>query len=143
MTRVYDYGSFSTSKLGADRGSYNFSTKMKYIDIDIQDPPEEYDEILDARIFVDYSVILDIQKEGIMWLDFKINLVEFEFDVGDLQNSPKQFDIDFIPGKTIDIGQLIADYERDSIPTVPTRIRINMNRSTDPRKYDVTVKFGN
>jgi hypothetical protein len=115
---------------------------MKYVDIDVINKPEEYENISDSRIFIDYSVMLDIQKEGIMGLNFQINLVEFEFDVDDGVNPPKQFDIDFVPGKTIDIGQMHPRYNDDSIPTVPSRVKINMNNSTDPRKYDVDVNFG-
>ncbi len=142
MARVYDYGAFSSSKNGTDKGTYNFSCKMKYVDIDVINRPEEYENISDSRVFIDYSVALDVQKEGIMGLNFKINLVEFEFDTDDGVNPPRQFDIDFIPGRTIDIGQINPDYESDSIPTTPSRIKINMNNSTDPRKYDVNVRFG-
>jgi hypothetical protein len=142
MAKVYDYGAFTNSKTGFDKGSYNFTYRMKYVDIDVINKPEEYENISDSRIFIDYSVMLDIQKEGIMGLNFQINLVEFEFDVDDGVNPPKQFDIDFVPGKTIDIGQMHPRYNDDSIPTVPSRVKINMNNSTDPRKYDVDVNFG-
>jgi hypothetical protein len=66
-----------------------------------------------------------------------------EFEVDDYPNdSSKEFDIDLIPGKTIDYSQIKAEREEVIIPTYPSRIEINMNKSTEPRNFDVTVYFG-
>ena len=142
MSRIYDYGSFSASKTGANRNEYTFGIPLKYIEIDIHGRPEEYQEISDIKAFVDYSVKLDVKKEGIAGLDFTINSIELEFSVDDYPNPTKDFDLDLIPGRTIDIGQLHIGSTEFKIPTYPSKLDINMNGFTDPKKFDVTVYFG-
>ena len=142
MSRIYDYNSFSSNKSGSNRGEYNFGMEMRYVDIDILNRPDEYDSISDAKAFVEYSLKMDVRKEGIDNINFSLNSVELEFRVDDYPNPDKEFDIDLIPGRTIDIGQMKADTGEALIPTYPTKLRINMNGSTDPKKYDVEVYFG-
>lgn len=142
MPRIYDYGTFSSAKNQSLGGNYNFGMKMDYVDIDIHNRPDEYDDINEASAFIEYSVSLGIRKNGISDINFGINSVELEFKTEDYPNPPKEFDIDLIPGKTIDIGQVQADVEDYKIPTYPSGLVINMNKSTDPKKFDVTVKFG-
>ncbi len=142
MSRVYDYGSFSYAKKEAPRGEYKFFTEIKYIDIDIHNKPKEYQNIEDAKAFVEYSVILDIRKNGIDGIDFSVINVELEFSVDDYPNPVKEFDIDLTPGKTIDIGQMHVEHKEYKIPSYPSKIEIDMNGSTDSKKFDVTVYFG-
>lgn len=142
MGRVYDYNQFSFSKTGANRGDYSFGHELKYIDIDIHNRPEEYENISDSKAFINYSVSLEVRKIGIESIFFNVDSVELEFSVDDYPNPGKDFDIDLIPGKTIDIGQVAADVDDCQIPTYPTELLINMNGSTDPKKFNVTVKFG-
>lgn len=142
MSRVYDYGSFTYAKREAPRGEYKFGTEIKYIDIDIHNRPKEYQNIDDSKAFVEYSVILDIKKNGITDIQFSVNNIEFEFTVDDHPNPVKEFDIDLIPGRTIDIGQMHVDHKEYKIPTQPTKLEIDMNGSTDPKKFDVIVYFG-
>jgi hypothetical protein len=142
MGRVYDYNQFSFSKTGANRGDYSFGHELKYIDIDIHNRPEEYENISDSKAFINYSVSLEVRKTGIESIFFNVDSVELEFSVDDYPNPGKDFDIDLIPGKTIDIGQVAADVDDCQIPTYPTELLINMNGSTDPKKFNVTVKFG-
>jgi hypothetical protein len=142
MGRVYDYNQFSSSKTGANRGDYSFGHELKYIDIDIYNKPEEYEEISDAKAFINYSVSLEVRKIGIESIYFNVDSVELEFSVDDYPNPVKEFDIDLIPGKTIDIGQVMDEVEACSIPTYPTGLSVNMNGSTDPKKFNITVKFG-
>jgi hypothetical protein len=142
MSRIYDYGAFTFSKKESPRGEYSFGVDIKYIDIDIHNRPKEYQEIEDAKAFIEYSVNLEIKKNGIAGLDFSLNGVELEFTVDDYPNPTKSFDIDLIPGRTIDIGQVHAESKDYKIPTYPSKLEINMNGSTDPKKFDVTVHFG-
>jgi len=142
MSRIYDYSSFSSSNTGSSRGEYAFGLPLKYVDIDIYNRPDEYANIEDAKVFIEYSVNLEVQKECIAGINFLVNSVELEFSVDDYPNPIKQFDIDLIPGKTIDIGQMKSDIGENPIPTNPTGIKINMNMSTDPKKFDVIVSFG-
>jgi hypothetical protein len=142
MSRIYDYNLFSFNKKSQQKGGYSFGCEIKYIDIDINNRPEEYSDITDAKAFLEYSVDLEVKKTGISSLHFTINSLEIEFVVDDYPNPTKEFEIDLIPGKTIDIGQLRAEAESCPIPTNPGKVTINMNKSTDPRKFDVVVSFG-
>ena len=141
-SRIYDYGAFTYSKAESPRGEYSFGAEMKYIDIDVHNRPKEYEDLERSKAFVEYSVMLDIKKQGISGIDFLIKSVEFEFSVDDYPNPPKDFDIDLIPGRTIDIGQMHVEHRDYKIPTYPSGLVINMNGSTDPKKFDITVYFG-
>ncbi len=143
MGRIYDYSAFSSSKKGSSRGDYSFGMELKYIEIDLFNRPEEYADIDDAKAFIEYSVDLIVKKAGIDDLILNINLVELEFSVDDYPNEePKKFDMDLIPGKTIDYSQLHVDKLASVIPTYPNNLTIDMNKSTDPKKFKITVSFG-
>jgi hypothetical protein len=142
MSRIYDYGAFTYAKKEGPRGEYSFGTGIEYIDIDIHNRPKEYQDIINSKAFVEYSVNLDITKKGISDVTFSIKNVELEFSVDDHPNPTKDFDIDLIPGRTIDIGQMHVEYKEYKIPTYPSKLEIDMNASTDPKKFDVTIHFG-
>jgi len=141
--RIYDYSAFSSSKKGASRGDYSFGMELKYIEIDLFNRPEEYTDIDDSKAFIEYSIDLIIKKAGIDDFLFNIDLIELEFSVDDYPNEPKQFDIDLIPGKTIDYSQLNVEKLASVIPTYPNNLSIDMNKSTDPKNFKITVSFGN
>ncbi len=143
MGRIYDYSAFSSSKKGGSRGDYSFGMELKYIEIDLFNRPEEYSEINDSKAFIEYSIDLIIKKAGIDDFIFNIDLIELEFSVDDYPNEPKQFDIDLIPGKTIDYSQLNVEKLASLIPTYPNNLLIDMNKSTDPKNFKITVSFGN
>ena len=143
MARIYDYNSFQDGNRGANPNEFKFGSEIKYIDIDIHNQPEEYDDITDARVFVEYSTRFIFKKSGIDDVIFNIDSIELEFQVDDYPNDePKEFDIDLIPGKTIDYSQIKCESQDIIIPTYPDRIEINMNKLTEPRNFDVTVYFG-
>ena len=73
---------------------------------------------------------------------FNVDLIELEFSVDDYPNEPKQFDMDLIPGKTIDYSQLNVEKLASVIPTYPKNLSIDMNKSTDPKNFKITVSFG-
>jgi hypothetical protein len=144
MSRIYDYTAFSdNSKKGANSNDYSFGIDMKYIDIDIFDRPEEYEDISDAKAFIEYSIDLIVKKGGIDGMIFNVNSIEIEFEVDDYPNEAKEFDIDLIPGKTVDYSQIKTEVLESPIPTYPDKLEINMNKSTDPKNFDITVYFGN
>ena len=143
MGRIYDYSAFSSSKKGSSRGDYSFGMELKYIEIDLFNRPEEYSDIDDSKAFIEYSIDLIIKKAGIDDFIFNIDLIELEFSVDDYPNEPKQFDIDLIPGKTIDYSQLNVEKLASIIPTYPDKLSIDMNKSTDPKNFKITVSFGN
>jgi hypothetical protein len=143
MARIYDYNAFSDNRSGGGNNDYSFGCEMKYVDIDIFGRPEEYENLSDAKAFIEYSVDLIIKRAGIDSLIFKVNSIEFEFEIDDYPNGTKEFDIDLIPGKTIDFSQIKTETQDNSIPTYPDKLEINMNKSTDPKNFDISVYFGN
>jgi hypothetical protein len=142
MAKIYDYAAFAGSSKGAKYNDYSFGVELKYIDVDIYDRPEEYADISDAKVFIDYSVDLVVNKSGIEGMNFSVSSVELEFMVDDHPNEDKEFDIDLIPGKTIDFSQLKIDTKENTIPSYPTNVSINMRNSTDPKNFEITVVFG-
>ena len=143
MGRIYDYSAFSSSKKGSSRGDYSFGAELKYIEIDLFNRPDEYSEIDDIKAFIEYSIDLIVKKSGIEDFVFNVGLIELEFSVDDYPNGSKQFDIDLIPGKTIDYSQLNIEKLSSVIPTYPNNLIIDMNKSTNPRNFKITVSFGN
>ena len=143
MGKIYDYSAFSSSKKGSSRGDYSFGAELKYIEIDLFNRPDEYSEIDDIKAFIEYSIDLIVKKSGIEDFVFNVGLIELEFSVDDYPNGSKQFDIDLIPGKTIDYSQLNIEKLSSVIPTYPNNLIIDMNKSTNPRNFKITVSFGN
>jgi hypothetical protein len=141
MNKIYDYLAFNDSKNPSNTGDYTFGMEVKYVDIDIHNKPEEYTDINDAKAFIQYTVNFIIKKAGIDSIDFVINSIEFEFEVDDSPNAPKEFDMDLVPGKTIDFGQIQIEKGDSCIPTYPTKLEIDMNKSTEPSNFDVIVHF--
>ena len=142
MAKIYDYAAFSGSSKGSKYNDYSFGIDLKYIDIDIYERPEEYSDISDAKVFIDYSVDIMVNKAGIEGMNFSVSSVELEFEVDDYPNENKEFDIDLIPGKTIDFSQLKIETKENLLPSYPTNISINMGKSTDPKNFEITVEFG-
>jgi len=140
--RIYDYSAFSSSKKGSSRGDYSFGMELKYIEIDLFNRPEEYSDIEESKAFIEYSIDLIVKKAGIDDFMFNVDLIELEFSVDDYPNEPKQFDMDLIPGKTIDYSQLNVEKLASVIPTYPKNLSIDMNKSTDPKNFKITVSFG-
>jgi len=141
--RIYDYSAYSASKKGGSRGDYSFGVELKYMEIDLFNRPEEYSEISDIKAFIEYSVDLVVKKAGIDDFVFSVDAIELEFKVDDYPNEDKEFDIDLIPGKTIDYSQLNSEKLSSIVPTYPNNLSIDMNKSTDPKNFKITVSFGN
>ena len=142
MAKIYDYLSFNDKKGAGIPGAYNFEDKLKYIDIDIFGKPEEYEELNDASLHLSYSVQLILKKSGIDMLIFTVTDMELEFEVDDYPNENKQFDVDLIPGKTIDFSQIKTEEGSTLIPTYPDKAEIDMKKSTNPRNWEITIHFG-
>jgi hypothetical protein len=115
---------------------------MRYVDIDLFDRPEEWADLDDCKAFIEYSIDINVKKSGIEGLTFRINSVELEFTVDDYPNSSKEFDFDLIPGKTIDYSQLNENPLDYVIPSYPSNLEINMNKSQEPSKWKIKVNFG-
>ena len=144
MSRIYDYTAFSSkAKKGSSQGDYSFGLELKYIDIDIFDRPEEFADLDDAKAFLEYSIDVIVKKAGIDSFVFTVSSIELEFSVDDYPNDTREFDMDLIPGKTISYDQIKIEELDSVIPSYPSKLEINMNKSTDPKKYQITVYFGN
>jgi hypothetical protein len=142
MSRIFDYNSFSSGKVGSDGNKFTFGCDLSYIDIDIINRPEEYEELSDAKCFIEYSVDFYFKKYGIDSIDFQINNIELNFEVDDYPNDTKEFDMDFIPGKTVDFNQIMVEVGDNPIPTYPRSLTVDMNKSTELRNYRISVGFG-
>ena len=142
MSRIFDYNSFSSSKKPSDKDKFTFGAELKYIDIDIINRPEEYEDISDSKCFIEYSVVFSLKKTGIESIDFNINSVELSFEVDDHPNETKEFDMEFIPERTVNYNQITTEVGDNPIPTYPRGIVIDMNKSTEISNYLVVVKFG-
>jgi hypothetical protein len=68
--------------------------------------------------------------------------MELDFEVDDYPNDSKEFDIDLIPGRTIDYNQILVDKKDVLIPSYPKSVEIDMNKSTEARNFKITVVFG-
>jgi hypothetical protein len=141
MSRIYDYNQFS-SKKNRIGGDFTFGQELLYTDIDLFNRPEEWSDLDDKKAFVEYSVDVEVRKSGIEGLQFRINLIELEFSVDDDPNPHKEFDFDLVPGKNVDFSQLEADPKDFVIPTYPSNLEIDMNKSTEPVKWKIKVSFG-
>jgi hypothetical protein len=141
MSRIYDYNQFS-SKKNRIGGDFTFGQKLLYTEIDLFNRPEEWSDLDDKKAFVEYSVDIEVRKSGIEGLQFRINLIELEFSVDDDPNPHKEFDFDLVPGKNVDFSQLEEDPKDFVIPTYPSNLEIDMNKSTEPVKWKIKVSFG-
>lgn len=142
MSRIYDYNQFSTKK-NRIGGDYTFGIDLTSVNIDLYNRPDEWSDLDDYKAFIDYSVDIEVRKTGIEGLMFRVNGIELEFSVDDYPNSSKEFDFDLSPGKNIDFSQLTAEPMSSIIPTYPSNLSIDMNKSTEPIKWKITVSFGN
>jgi hypothetical protein len=68
--------------------------------------------------------------------------MELEFEVDDYPNESKQFDVDLIPGKTIDHSQIKTEEGLSLIPTFPDKAEIDMKKSTNPMNWEIKIHFG-
>jgi len=142
MAQIYDYSAFSNQKKVVNSNQYTFGMKMESMDIDIHNRPDEYADITDRSAFIDYSVNISVNKAGIESITFVVNSIEVQFEVDDYPNETLEKDMDIIPGKTLDYNNVMAISKENIIPTYPTSLEIDMNKSSDTREFIVKVYFG-
>lgn len=142
MAQIYDYSAFSNQKKVVNSNQYTFGIKMESMDIDIHNRPDEYTDITDRSAFIDYSVNISVNKAGIESITFVVNSIEVQFEVDDYPNETLEKDMDIIPGKTLDYNNVVSISKENIIPTYPTSLEIDMNKSTDTREFKVKVYFG-
>lgn len=142
MPRIYDYGSFSSKKSSFSDTRNKFGYEVPFVDIDIIGKPKEYKEVLDSKVFIEYSTNIRSNKKGLEGIDFSIESIELIMNVETNSGSSEEIDFDLVPGKTIDYGQVNYRVNEFPIPSYPERVEINMNGFTDPTRFDVLVYFG-
>jgi len=142
MPRIYDYGSFSNNKSKFSDTQNKFGCEMSFVDIDITGKPKEFRDIMDVKVFIEYSTELLSNKRGLEGVNFSVDSIELVMKVETSIGKEDEIDFDLIPGKTIDYGQVKYAVNEFPIPSYPERIEINMNGFTDPTRFDVMVYFG-
>jgi hypothetical protein len=143
MSRIYDYGAFSNNKSKFSDSGNKFGYEMSFVDIDISGKPKEFRDIIDVKVFIEYSTNVVSNKRGLERVDFSVDCIELIMDIENSVGKNEEIDFDLIPGKTIDYGQVKYTINEFPIPSYPQRIEINMNGFTDPTRFDVMVYFGN
>lgn len=140
--RVYDYQSFSSKKDKSFNTNMEFSSELKYIDIDIFNRPSDLEDLNGIECEIDYSVGVNTSKTGIDSLSFDVRSIELELMKDNYPSEDIEYEIDLIPGKNIPKENIRYVIENVVIPSDPTRIEVDMNKSMEPKDFSITITFG-
>lgn len=141
--RIQDYNQFaSVNPRKNSRGEYSFSSSLGITDIVIENAPDDMGEVSDVKATIEYSVNVMANKEGIDSISFLVDLIELEVEVDNYPEGTKELDLDIAPGQNIE-RERIREYSLEQIlPTYPSRMEVNMNRSLNVSNFVVSVYFG-
>lgn len=141
--RIQDYNQFaSVNPRKNSRGEYSFSSSLGITDIVIENAPDDMGEVSDVKATIEYSVNVMANKEGIDSISFLVDMIELEVEVDDYPEGTKGLDLDIAPGQNIE-RERIREYSLEEIlPTYPSRMEVNMNRSLNVSNFVVSVYFG-
>jgi hypothetical protein len=145
MGKIYDYNSYSYSRGKGSSPDQFFEYNFSETEMDFHNMPFDSRYLQNTSAYLKYSVSFSTSKSGITGINFTILEIEISNNCDEIEGEVPiecQFDYDIIPGKTIDIGQIRAEIKSCPIPTDPCKITIDMNNSTDVRKFNVQVEFG-
>jgi hypothetical protein len=143
MARIYDYNQFSyegPKKLS--RGEYPFICSLGFIDITFENLPDEIGEISDASAVVNYSVYVKADKTGINDLDFTVDMIELVMKIDKYPTGTEEVDFDIAPNKNIENLRILSVKPDKLIPTAPTKIVFNFNKSMNVSNFNVEITFG-
>jgi hypothetical protein len=143
MARIYDYNQFSyegPKKLS--RGEYPFISLLGFIDITFENLPDEIGEISDASAVVNYSVYVKADKTGINDLDFTVDMIELVMKIDKYPTGTEEVDFDIAPNKNIENLRILSVKPDKLIPTAPTKIVFNFNKSMNVSNFNVEITFG-
>jgi hypothetical protein len=143
MARIYDYNQFSyegPKKLS--RGEYPFICSLGFIDITFENLPDEIGEISDASAVVNYSVYVKADKTGINDLDFSVDMIELVMKIDKYPTGTEEVDFDIAPDKNIENLRILSVKPDKLIPTAPTKIVFNFNKSMNVSNFNVEITFG-
>lgn len=141
--RIQDYNQFaSVNPRKNSRGEYSFTSSLGITDIVIENAPEDMGEISDLEATIEYSVNVMANKEGIDSISFSVDMIELEIEVDNYPDGTKEMDLDIAPGQNIE-KERIREYSLDQVlPTYPSRIEVNMNKTFNVSNFIVSVYFG-
>jgi hypothetical protein len=141
--RIQDYNQFaSVNPRKNSRGEYSFTSSLGITDIVIENAPEDMGEISDLEATIEYSVNVMANKEGIDSISFSVDMIELEVEVDNYPDGTKEMDLDIAPGQNIE-KERIREYSLDQVlPTYPSRIEVNMNKTFNVSNFIVSVYFG-
>jgi len=142
--RVYDYGTFASRKK-KDKSfntDMNFSVDVASMDLDIFNKPKELENIISVECEIDYSARVLSGNSGISTIDFLVSSIELEVKTEN-SGEEKEYEIDILPGKNTEAENIIPVKADILIPSEPTKVEIDMNKSMNPKDFRIKVIFGN
>jgi|LakMenE18May11ns_1017448.scaffolds.fasta_scaffold9690029_2 hypothetical protein len=142
MSRIYDYGSFSSGKNKNVSSEMTFTCELAYLDVEVVNRPPEITDVDSLELEIEYQVSIERSKDGIQDLNFKISNMEVEIKVDDYPNDQKEFEFDLAPGENIPLPNIIVRKGSKLIPAQPTFARINMMKSMNTMDFRIEVLFG-
>ena len=142
MSRIYDYGSFSSGKNKNLSSEMTFTCELAYLDVEVVNRPPEITDVDSLELEIEYQVSIERSKDGIQDLNFKISNMEVEIKVDDYPNDQKEFEFDLAPGENIPLPNIIVRKGSKLIPAQPTFARINMMKSMNTMDFRIEVLFG-
>ncbi len=142
MSRIYDYGSFSSGKNKNVSSEMTFTCELAYLDVEVVNRPPEITDVDSLELEIEYQVSIERSKDGIQDLNFKISNMEVEIKVDDYPNDQKEFEFDLAPGENIPLPNIIVRKGAKLIPAQPTFARINMMKSMNTMDFRIEVLFG-
>ncbi len=142
MSRIYDYGSFSSGKNKNVSSEMTFTCELAYLDVEVVNRPPEITDVDSLELEIEYQVSIERSKDGIQDLNFKISNMEVEIKVDDYPNDQKEFEFDLAPGENIPPPNIIVRKGSKLIPAQPTFARINMMKSMNTMDFRIEVLFG-
>ena len=141
--RIQDYNQFaSLNPRKNSRGEYSFSCSLGITDISIEGAPDEMGDVSDMKATIEYSVNVLANKEGIESIGFSVDMIELEIETDNYPDGTKEMDLDIAPGQNIEVGRVRAHNLEQSLPTYPSRMEINMNKSLNVSNFVISVYFG-
>lgn len=142
MSRVFDYNSFASKRSKSFNTNMSFTCEVMQVDIDLYNPPEELKNISTLDCEIDYEVGVISSKTGISGIDFIVKSIELIIMVDSHPDPDSEYEIDIIPGKNCQVGDIICQKGDRIVPSDPSRIEIDMCGSILPKDFKIKVTFG-
>ena len=142
MSRIHDYGSFSSKKNNRTSTELSFTSEINYLDVEVVNKPPDIIDVDDLHMEIEYQSSIERSKDGIQDINFAITNIELEIKVDDYPNDQKEFEFDMTPGENIPLQNIIIRKGSKLIPASPSFARINMMKSMNTMDFRVEIIFG-